>query len=321
MPDPSSLRLRHAHFADADRIAQLIHRSTNAWYREHFGHEVFTCSPSEIRLFIDVYDALDPGRCLVIEDPSTGELAGSCFVHPRATHVSLGILNVDPNYFGRGVAGSLVRAVTDLADDLRLPTRLVSSAMNLDSYSLYTRAGFVPYAFFQDVLIQAPADEPAIDDGLARSARERVRPATLRDVPALVALEQKRLGITRTDDLAYFIANAHGYWHTLVVEDEQGELAGYVVSIAQPACRIIGPGVAVDQSAMIALIAAQLGYRAGQTMLVVAPADQSGLIRQLYRWGGRNCETHVAQCRPVPGTNASPRVAGVFLPTFLPESA
>ncbi|MBX2851838.1 MAG: GNAT family N-acetyltransferase [Phycisphaeraceae bacterium] len=315
------LILRTAEPRDADRLAELIHRSTNAWYRTKLGYEVFSCTPSDVRLFVDTYEALDPGRCLVVEDVQAGALAGSCFVHPRKTHTSLGILNVDADYFGQGVARRLVQAVTDQADRLGLPTRLVSSAMNLDSYSLYSRAGFVPYAFFQDMLVDVPASEPEINAETARAARQRVRPAMQRDVPALIDLEMQHLGIERPDDLSYFIANAGGAWHTLVVDDQAGVPCGYLAAIDHPACRIIGPGLAGDESAMIALLAAQLGQHPGQTMLVVTPADRPGVVRQLYRWGARNCETHVAQCRPEAGSAEKPTVTGVFVPTFLPETA
>lgn len=318
---PDDLILRTAVSADADRLAELIHGSTNAWYRDKLGHEVFACSPADVRLFVDTYEALDPGRCLVVEDTGSGRLAGSCFVHPRSTHVSLGILNVDSHYFGKGVARRLVRAVTDRADALGLPTRLVSSAMNLDSYSLYSRAGFVPYAFFQDMLIDVPVAEPEIDDAEARAMRQRVRPAVQDDVPALVKLELNQLGIARPEDLSYLIANSERDWRVFVVEDQAGSPSGYLAAIDHPASRIIGPGLAGDASGMVALLAAQLGQHAGRTMLVVTPADCPGVVRQLYRWGGRNCETHVAQYRPAVGSSEKPGVAGVFVPTFLPETA
>ena len=317
----NELILRTAGPGDVDRLAELIHRSTNAWYRGKFGYEVFACSPEDVRLFVETYEALDPGQCLLIEDVQAGALAGSCFVHPRSTHVSLGILNVDEPYFGKGVARRLVQAVTDQADALGLPTRLVSSAMNLDSFSLYSHAGFVPYAFFQDMLIDVPEVEPAIEDPTAQAVRERVRPAIQDDVPAIAELERRHLGILRAEDLSYFVANANGCWTTLVVEGPAGGLSGYLAAIDHPASRIIGPGLAIDEASMTALLAGQLGQHPGQTMLAVVPSDWPGLVHQLYRWGGRNCETHVAQCRPVSGIGAKPGVSGVFLPTFMPETA
>ena len=139
-----------------DALAALICTSTNAWYQKHRGFEIFTAGPASCRLFPDVYEALDPGCCVVAEDPETHRLMGSCFYHPRETHVSLGIMNVHPDFCGRGVASQLLRHITTYADTHNLPTRLVSSAMNLDSFSLYSRAGFVPRATFADM--QVPLD-------------------------------------------------------------------------------------------------------------------------------------------------------------------
>ena len=62
-------------------------------------------------------------------------------------------MNVHPNHFGRSVAGRLLRHIIEVADAKQQPLRLVSSAMNLDSFSLYTRAGFVPQAAYQDMIL------------------------------------------------------------------------------------------------------------------------------------------------------------------------
>src|SRR3954463_12813225 len=137
-------------------VADLICTSTNAWYRKNRGFDVFTAGPESCLLFPQTYEALDPGCCIVAEDAATHRLMGSCFYHPRETHVSLGIMNVHPDFAGRGVASRLLRFVTEFARDQSKPVRLVSSAMNLDSFSLYSRAGFVPRATYADMMI--PAD-------------------------------------------------------------------------------------------------------------------------------------------------------------------
>lgn len=45
------------------------------------------------------------------------------------------------------------------ADELAggLPVRLLSSALNLDSYSLYQCGGFAPYVLYQDMVIPVPS--------------------------------------------------------------------------------------------------------------------------------------------------------------------
>src|SRR6476661_3897414 len=140
----SDIILRPMREGERNEVADLVCVSTNYWYRASGRPAIFTAGPTSCLLFCDVYEALDPGCCVVAEDPATGRLMGSCFYHPRETHVALGIMNVHPDYFGRGVARRLLGHIVDLADQQGKPVRLVSSAMNLDSFSLYTRAGFVP---------------------------------------------------------------------------------------------------------------------------------------------------------------------------------
>jgi predicted N-acetyltransferase YhbS len=296
---------------DDDAVAELIVASTNHWYREHFGREVFGCSAAEARLFGEVYRAIDPVPGLVVEDTATGRLAGSCFYHPRPTHVGLGIMNASPGYAGRGVARRLLRHITDHADAAGLPTRLISSAMNLDSFSLYNRAGFRPTAVYQDMLITVPPGGVATAGPPAGTS---VRPATPADVAEIEALEDRLSGIRRPGDWRYFIDHASGGWHTLVAE-AGGALVGVLASIDHPASAIVGPGVAEDEPTALALLAEQLCARRGRTMLVLAPSGRPAVTAQLYAWGARNCELHVTQVRgeAAPGT-------GVVFPTFMPET-
>src|SRR5579859_3794391 len=191
------MRIRAMRSDEKLRVAELIFDSTNAWYQRAGKGPIFRFGPESCLLFCDVYEDLDPGCCVVAEDEASGRLMGSCFYHPRETHVSLGIMNVHPDYFGRGVAGKLLRFITDYADGPGMPVRLVSSAMNLDSFSLYTRAGFTPRSTFQDILFTVPSG------GMGQTPC--VRDATLADVEKMVALEEQISGIRRGKDFAYFV--------------------------------------------------------------------------------------------------------------------
>ena len=73
-------------------VAKLIHHSTNSWYLANGKDPIFKGPPSDALLFCKVYEDLDPGCCLIAECKETGKIAGSCFYHPRKTHVSLGIM-------------------------------------------------------------------------------------------------------------------------------------------------------------------------------------------------------------------------------------
>jgi GNAT superfamily N-acetyltransferase len=313
-------------------VAALIHDSTNAWYRKHRGFDIFTAGPEACLLFCETYEALDPGHCLVAQDPASGRLMGSCFYHPRETHVSLGIMNVHPDFFGRGVARALLRAITDVANERRLPTRLVSSAMNLDSFSLYSRAGFVPVGSFVDMQFTErrhpgysarATSDPAetIQRSILGVPFPRVRPATATDVPNIVALETRLAHIRREKDWRYFIENWQGIWHTLVHEDEGGGIDGVLSSVFHPASNMIGPGVMASDEAAAALVAAQLEHHRGRSPVLLAPLDRPGLVQRLYDMGGKNVEIHFGQERPGTAPKATEPATGVVMPTFMPETA
>jgi len=294
-----------------DEVSQLVRISTNHWYESHARGEIFTGPDDATRLFCEVYEGLDPGFCIVAEDPETGKLAGSCFYRRREKHISLGIMNAHPFFFGQGAAAQLLAFITNYADEQGLPIRLVSSAINLDSFSLYNRVGFVPRMVFQDMFIESPADNLAA----SVSEADRVRQATLDDVPAITALEDELVGIRREKDYRFFIENEMGIWHTLLLEGPDGRLDGFLGSVAHPGSNMIGPGVMRDESTAAALLAAQLDHHKDRTPVFLIPAQAAGLVKTLYGWGARNCELHFAQIR-----GDYPQPTGVIMPTFMPET-
>lgn len=292
-------------------VAALVHDSTNGWYEAHGHAPVFGGGPESTLLFCEVYEALDPGCCVLAVDERTGDLLGSCFFRRRPTHVSLGIMNVHPAHFHRSVATSLLAHVCDVADEAGLPLRLVSSAMNLDSFSLYSRAGFTPRTLYLDMTLRLPDG----GHGFEAPGRERVRMATPADLAAIVTLGEEVEHLQRERDFGYFLSNPD-LWHVSVLHDEGGALCGCLASIAQPGSTMLGPGFSRDESGAVALILAELEFRRGHTPVFLVPASRSELVETLYAWGARNCELHVHQCR---GMWKEPN--GVSMPTFLPESA
>lgn len=307
---PPTLRLCAMQRADWPAVGALIQRSTNAWYERQAKPPIFTCDVEAMQVYCRVYEDLDPGCCVLALDAASGALLGSCFYHPRPTHVALGIMNAHPDAFGRGVARQLLQFVIDVADRARLPVRLVSSAMNLDSYSLYSKAGFAPFAVFQDMTLTVPGDGLQV----AVPRRDRVRPAQPADGSAMAALERELCGIDRERDYRYFLANAGGIWHASVLAGDHG-LDGFLVSVGCAASNMLGPGVMRDDGAAAALLAAELDQHHGRSPVWLVPADRPELVRTMYGWGARNCELHFAQAR---GTVMQP--TGVVLPTFLPET-
>ena len=308
----AQLQLRPMTPGDRDEVAELICVSTNYWYQTNRGFPVFPGGPEHTEVYFDVYETLDPGCGLVAINERNGRLMGSCFYHPRPTHVSLGIMNVHPNYFGQGVARALLKFILDFADRERKPVRLVSSALNLDSFSLYTRAGFVPRRTFQDVYVDVPEEGLPIDPPTASPIRE----ATIDDAPAMAALEHKLCGVQRESDFRYFLDNNDGFWHVSVCEGAKGTIDGFMASCAHPGCNMIGPGATHTERQAAALIRAELDRHRGRRPVMLLPVDCDRLVRQVYSFGGRNCEMHLWQVR-----GDCPAITGVSMPTFLPETA
>ncbi|HGM5491951.1 TPA: GNAT family N-acetyltransferase [Serratia fonticola] len=302
------IQLQVAKPQDRNEIAILIHGSTNAWYRQHGMGDIFSAGADSCGLFVDVYQQLDAGHHWIARDEQ-GAICGSCFFHPRETHLGLGIMNVHPDYFGRGIARRLLAKADELAGDL--PVRLLSSALNLDSYSLYQRGGFTPYALYQDMAIPVP------NQGLAlpRLTRGQVRAAQLDDLSAILQLERELLGIERQGDIAYFLNDTSGVWRVAVWELE-GRIGGYLASVAHPASRMLGPGCGYSEEIALEMLGWMLNcHHRGTTPVVLVPAQRPALSQVLLRWGGRICELHVAQ---VKGQAQQP--GGVVMPSFLPES-
>jgi GNAT superfamily N-acetyltransferase len=314
MPDSdNSFNFRAMRSDEFAKVADVICASIRQWYAAHGKPGRFPGGPESCLLFPQVYEDLDPGCCVVAEELSSGRLAGCCFYHPRSTHVSLGIMNADPDYFGRGVAKDLLKFVCDLADRQGKPLRLVSSAMNLDSFSLYTRAGFTARAVFHDMTIAVPA----AGLGLRCEGLQRVREARPSDVPATVQLEREVSGIEREADLRYFIENKRGIWHVSVIEPPRGGggIDGFLVSVKHPASSMLGPGVMRSDQDAVALVLAELEQQRGGSPVWLVPAHRGELVRQMYALGFRNCEVHLLQVR-----GEAQELRGVMMPTFMPET-
>lgn len=299
--------------SDHEPLARLLHRALVHWYESRLGQGArFGDSHEPFTLFPEVYEALDPGECVTARTDD-GEIVGVCFSHERETHVSIGIVATSPDSGGRGIAKKMMSLVLEKAKRLGKPARLVSSLLNLDSFSLYTRLGFVPGAIFQDLLLTVP------HTGLTAAAPaglERVREAVWDDAARIADFEQSQQGIRREKDFAFFIRNEVGAWRLLVSEAADGALNGFLGMSTHPSCTMIGPGVAADEETALALLWKALDGLRGQTLVFLVPCAASRLVRTAYSWGARNVELHVAQST-APFTAAR----GIVFPTFMPETA
>ncbi len=300
-----------------EAVARLIHRSLVSWYESHLGQGArFGDRYEPFLLFPQVYEALDPGEALVAFESSEQrpeELIGVCFVHERETHFALGIVATDPLKAGSGAARRMVEAALNRAKEKGKPVRLVSSLMNLDSFSLYTRMGFLPGRIFQDLAISVPSDGL---EGPEPKGTAGVRLARADEAPRIADFEFQLQGIRREKDYAFFLENRVGRWRVWVREDESGRMLGVLVSSDHPEWGMLGPGVGRDAETMFGLIWRALQSTRGQTRVVLVPASEGDLVARLYALGARNVELHVLQT-----FGSQVEASGIPIPTFLPESA
>ena len=296
---------------DWNEVARLIHSSLNIWYERNRGFQLVKGGWETMLIFPRVYEALDPGCCVLVEETTSRRIAGCCFFHPRSTHIALGIMNTHPDFFGHGVASQMLRYITDEAERQKLPVRLVSGATNVDSFSLYNKAGFVPTRFFQDMTVKVP------DKGFEIAAPPgwTFRDATVEDIPQIVALERELASIEREKDYHFFLRNNDGIWHMSVITGPNGELGGYLVSVADPGSNMLGPGLARDEGLAAALVRGELNFHRGRSPVWLVQSTSRSLVDAMYAIGAKNCELHITQ---VLG-NYTPET-GIVFPTFMPET-
>ncbi len=299
---------------DVTEHADLLYVSFNFWYWKHgWGRDYFTCTPHDTAIFYRIYNDLSPGCSIAAFEPANGRMMGSCFYHPREHHVSLGIMSVHPNYLGKGVGRALVNHITDYTDKNGYQAcRITSSAINMDSFSLYNRSGFVPRIVHQDMVLTVP------ETGMTAApmaGQERVRVATLADVDGMGELEMAVSHIRRDQDYRYAIKNPHRVLQANVYENDQQGIDGFMISVKHPALNMLGPCVARSEAIALALIRHELERFRGTWTLFVVPMHNRTMVEQLYQWGAVNVETHLLSVRgEFHGVN------GVNMPSFLPET-
>lgn len=306
--------------SDGDEVAKLIFESLNAWNEKNRGFKLVSGTWEILRIFPRVYEALDPNCCVLVIETESRRIAGACFFHPRPTHTALGILAVHPDFYGNGIGSMLVKYVTDFTDQRRQPLRLVSGATNVDSFSLYSKHGFVPECFYQDVAVPVHQSFP-----VGAPAGTMIRDAVPEDVPAMTALETRISGLDREKDYRFFLQNADGIWNSSVM-CQNGEVVGFMVSVCDPGSNMLGPGIAQTEEQAAALVRYELNKYQGHRPVVLIPSRAQRLRRALYDIGGKNCDLHISQVRLPDDADTKVtdyrfcNTSGIIFPTFMPES-
>jgi GNAT superfamily N-acetyltransferase len=313
MRSERSFTLRALRDDDVPEYADLLFSAFNAWWWKHgLCKDFYDCHPIDVSIFYKIYNDMSPGCSVAAFHKDTGRMMGACYYHPREYHVSLGIMSVHPNYGGQGVGRAMVDYILDYTKDNGYKAcRLVGSAMNLDSFSLYNRSGFVPRLSYQDMMLDVPSGGMDV----SVPGEHKVREAKLEDVQSMADLEMEVSGVTRLVDYPYWIKNSRGVMHATVYENDQGGIEGFLNSVKCPAINILGPCVARSEEVAIALIRRELERYRGILTLFVIPTTKRKMVETFYEWKAFNVETHFKQ---VWGEFQEYR--GVSLPSYLPET-
>jgi GNAT superfamily N-acetyltransferase len=307
------LLLRPLEGRDMPEYTNMLFGSFNKWYREHgWGKDYFSCKPLDTSIFYDIYNDLSPGCSVAAFDDKSGSLMGACFYHPREYHVSLGIMCVHPEHWRKGVGRAMVEYILKFTKDKGFKAcRLVGSAMNMNSFSLYNRSGFVPRVSYNDMVI-------TISDRHLKACvlgEERVRDAAIKDISGMGNLEMEVSGIKREIDYRYAIKNPRNILHASVYENSQGGIDGFMISVKHCALNMLGPCVARSEEIALALVRKELERFSGTQALMLIPMEKRRMVEQAYKWGAINVETHLKQVwgefQPFRGLN---------MPSFLPET-
>ena len=323
MSDKQPFLFRPLRDSDVYEYAEMLYTSFNTWYWKHgWGKDYFGCRLEDTAVFYDIYNDLTPGCSIAAFDSNTGRIIGACFYHPREYHVSLGIMSVHQDYWRRGIGKAMVDHILRFTRENNYKAcRLVGSAINMNSFSLYNRSGFVPRVVHNDMVVNVSGDKPYTHV----PGEERVRDAVTRDVTGMGDLEMEVSGIKREIDYRYAIlrpgesASVRKYprniMHASVYENDQQEIEGFMISVRHPALNMLGPCVARSEETALALIRKELENFRGTWVLLVVPMEKIKIIEQLYAWGGVNVETHLKQV-----WGEFQTFKGVNMPSFLPET-
>ena len=254
---------------DADRAAQILVSAFAQIYHQRGHTPPFPNLESAIWL-CHAYLELDHQGCLVAE--KGGVLVGVGFVHMRGAAASIGPLAALPGG-PPGVGHALMARVSELTAGCT-SIRLFQDSFNPDSFGLYARLGYT----VRDVAPYLLATELRPPPGRISEVRSFVQD----DLPRLQEFDRRMIGADRTPDIALLISTG-----SVLLLERRRVLEGFLFLRALPARAIIGPGVALSEQGMCALLDAATQALAGRSAVMRASAASPLVLRHAFERGFR----------------------------------
>ena len=254
---------------DAERAAQVLVSAFAQIYHLRGHTPPFPNLESAIWL-CHAYLELDHDGCLVAE--TGGVLVGVGFVHMRGAAASIGPLAALPGG-PRGVGQALMARVGQMTAGCA-SIRLFQDSFNPDSFGLYARLGYT----VRDVAPYLLATELSPPAGRVPEVRSYVAD----DFPRLQEFDRKLLGSDRTRDLALLISTG-----SVLLLERRRVLEGFLFLRSLPARAIIGPGVALSEQALCALLDAATQTLSGRSAVMRASTASPAVLDRAFARGFR----------------------------------
>jgi GNAT superfamily N-acetyltransferase len=210
-----SITIRRAEAADAAKCGAILYSTFQKVADQHNFPRDF---PS-VEAATDVVSMLlaNPGFYGIVAEDND-RIVGSNFADQRSSIAGIGPISIDPQVQNQGVGRKLMEAAIDhFASTNVCGIRLVQSAYNNRSLSLYTRLGFQTREPLS--VIQGPALN-------TRFAGYDVRPAGEADIAACNLLCRRVHGFDRGAELSEAIGA-----HTAIVVEHLGRITGYATEL------------------------------------------------------------------------------------------
>ena len=266
-----SITIRTMADDDVDVVAHVIVRAFNT-VNARYGYPSEFPEPYAAVLLVRFYLSQDPDGCLVAE--RDGAILGSIFARRRGDVVTIGPVSTDPAGQGMGVGRRMMQAVFDLYPDAA-SFRLVQAAFNKESYSLYSRTGFVAVEAMVRLDRAAAPVTPEEDES-------HVRRATAEELQAVVGLDRRLLGVERERELP-----THFGMGSVYVYDDGAGMQGYLATMPTPGQIFYGPAVAHSEDQLTALLRTALRAADAHTIALHLPTRFAATIDECYRLGFR----------------------------------
>jgi GNAT superfamily N-acetyltransferase len=187
-----------------------------------------------------------------------------------ATAGTIGMVIVSPRLQTRGTGSRLMDAVIEEAGD-----RVLQLNATKEGLRLYEAKGFVPIAKVQQY--QGIAANPS---GAAKPVKGLVRNLNEEDWPAVAALDRAACGADRSLMLRELQTSAVGQ-----VLEVNSKLTGFSLCRTFGRGHVVGPIVATDDDAAIALLRPHLADHAGRYLRVDTSSADSAFTRFLTDHG------------------------------------